>query len=489
MRHIYLSLRIAPFMLGLLSVLLGGFALFNGYAQLFSLSMINESWIDMHTDTAICFIIAGMSLITLYSTKRHMIHVLGGLTFTIGFISLLQYIVAANFGLNFFSTHMSPNSSLIFSLAGIALVLLGRRANSSVTFLTAITVSLVMLCLGIIALCGYLAEIPGTYGWGEFTAMSFFTSCGVIGLSVGIIGYAWMMASKNNISPLCWMHWFVLITAVTTSLLIWQAFNAYIHQIQMQGIAQTTHSFLPSIILLAGFLTSGILSLMTYLAYRAIQGTIAAKKEIVKREEIEKKLLLYTNKLEELALLDSLTGLGNRRYLLQSLSKEMVLLQKTQMPLSVLLLDIDFFKKINDTHGHVIGDTVLQQLGHILQANIRGTDTVSRYGGEEFCIVLGNTSITQAVVVAEKLRACIANAKFTISTNLSLRLTCSIGVCQVRSNIKAINDIFTIVDSALYKAKNMGRNRVYVEEKLLQAVKSQYITAPRFAVKPLAEVE
>jgi len=129
------------------------------------------------------------------------------------------------------------------------------------------------------------------------------------------------------------------------------------------------------------------------------------------------------------------------------------------IPFSVLLLDIDHFKKINDTYGHVAGDHVLQKIGTTLRGKMRAIDTIARYGGEEFCIVLPNALGHQACEVAEKFRRFISEITFS-SGKKSFQITCSIGVYQVHPRVREVNKIFEAVDAALYKAKNSGRNCV-----------------------------
>lgn len=229
-------------------------------------------------------------------------------------------------------------------------------------------------------------------------------------------------------------------------------------------LLEKQHSWLPLTILFVGFLAALLFSLIAYLAQVAKNSATSARREIDLRKKTEHQLIVYSEKLKKLSLLDSLTGINNRRSLSHILEKEITHLRDKGISFSVLLLDIDHFKKINDTYGHVMGDQVLQKVGSILRKNMRATDTVARYGGEEFCIVLPDTTDKQALAIAERLRLLIADMRFYCGKREPFHITGSIGVYQVSSHLKKVQDVFKAVDSALYKAKNSGRNCVIMEQ-------------------------
>ena len=162
--------------------------------------------------------------------------------------------------------------------------------------------------------------------------------------------------------------------------------------------------------------------------------------------------------LETQALTDPLTGLFNRRKLDDVLEKEMILSCDTRTPLSIIFLDIDHFKIVNDTLGHDVGDIVLQELSKIILDTTRSGDFVARWGGEEFMIALQSTNTNSASKIAEKLRVKVQDYNFTDAG----KITISLGVTQLKENEK--KDTFTKrVDEALYEAKNSGRNKVVVK--------------------------
>lgn len=162
-----------------------------------------------------------------------------------------------------------------------------------------------------------------------------------------------------------------------------------------------------------------------------------------------------------LALTDSLTGLYNRRYLLSHLKRLMADTGHRHKPLSVLMLDVDHFKMVNDTHGHAVGDVVLQHITEIMRSNVRNVDTVARLGGEEFVIVMPDTHETFAVRIADRLRQRIADTPTVLPDGRALTVTVSIG-CAMREMLddETMEALMKRANMALYRAKDAGRNRV-----------------------------
>jgi diguanylate cyclase (GGDEF)-like protein len=166
-------------------------------------------------------------------------------------------------------------------------------------------------------------------------------------------------------------------------------------------------------------------------------------------------------KLTHLAEFDGLTGLPNRLQLDQKLKDELSRCSRTAMPLSLILLDIDHFKRCNDTYGHLVGDECLKALGQILRSEVRRPgDLAARYGGEEFCVVLPETPVAGAVAIAEQLRKAVA--ALTLNTDKGpVRLTISLGVATMTPPPHcAATELLKQADAALYQAKADGRNAV-----------------------------
>lgn len=167
------------------------------------------------------------------------------------------------------------------------------------------------------------------------------------------------------------------------------------------------------------------------------------------------------HRLEALAQTDPLTGLVNRRALTIRLVTEMERVRRYNAPLAMLLVDLDHFKLVNDTYGHLAGDDVLIGVAGQLQRAVRSVDLVARYGGEEFVIVLPETGKQGAIAFAERLRDRVATHRFKLAGRQDVRITASIGVAIYPSQgLDSVEDFFRAADLALYRAKGSGRNLV-----------------------------
>jgi diguanylate cyclase (GGDEF)-like protein len=176
---------------------------------------------------------------------------------------------------------------------------------------------------------------------------------------------------------------------------------------------------------------------------------------------IEKIAIL--EKTEAIATHDGLTGLFNHRQFQQLLKEEITRSGRYDDPLALVICDIDFFKKINDTYGHPFGDTVLKEVSRLFESGIRGTiDTAARYGGEEFALILVKTDEAQAVETAERIRATIERTKFINPAGGEVCVTMSFGIAVLGKHARELNDLIRKADKALYRAKANGRNRVEV---------------------------
>lgn len=169
-----------------------------------------------------------------------------------------------------------------------------------------------------------------------------------------------------------------------------------------------------------------------------------------------------TNELRRLAETDTLTGIFNRRSFMVLLNKALSATRRFESPLSILLVDLDHFKKINDTWGHKQGDVALGHFVTIAMSCLRGEDVLGRMGGEEFAVFLPNTSLGDARAVAERLRARVAAIPLGIESG-PIHITISVGVVQCRES-DTPEDVLHRADSAMYRAKENGRNRVEISE-------------------------
>jgi diguanylate cyclase (GGDEF)-like protein len=166
--------------------------------------------------------------------------------------------------------------------------------------------------------------------------------------------------------------------------------------------------------------------------------------------------------IQELASLDSVTGLLNRRALEEVLAREIKAGSRYGSSACFLLVDLDYFKVVNDQLGHLAGDQVLMRTAALMRRAVRDIDAVGRYGGEEFGIVLPHTDLDRALVLAERLRRQIESQEFEADQGI-VRMTASMGIAHIPSvTVHSVSDWITAADSALYDAKALGRNRVAV---------------------------
>lgn len=168
-------------------------------------------------------------------------------------------------------------------------------------------------------------------------------------------------------------------------------------------------------------------------------------------------------KLEYIATHDELTGLLDRSYLLDRFSEEFTRAERYDRDLSIILLDLDDFKKVNDDYGHLAGDEVLSRVGEMLSDTVRESDIIGRYGGEEFCLVLPETTVEEAIEFAERIRKTIEKLEFETDRDEPFAVTASVGVTERQSTDEEIRQMIGRADRALYQAKDRGKNQVIKE--------------------------
>jgi diguanylate cyclase (GGDEF)-like protein len=166
-----------------------------------------------------------------------------------------------------------------------------------------------------------------------------------------------------------------------------------------------------------------------------------------------------SRRLKGMAITDSLTGAFNRRYMELQAGRALQDWERHQRSVSLLLMDVDHFKKINDEFGHSVGDTALKNLVSLLKERIRGVDTLCRFGGEEFVLLLSETTALQAKIVANQLRRAVEQSQLLPRGSMTI----SVGICDVRQ-VPDFESWFRLADAALYSAKDLGRNRVELAE-------------------------
>lgn len=242
----------------------------------------------------------------------------------------------------------------------------------------------------------------------------------------------------------------IVLSSLMLTLLM-SSFNAY----ERLYLFTRTHRLITLdefTVFMPSFLAMGFI-LLSYQKIRELE------LEIARRKETEKALKESENRYKALSITDDLTGLYNSRHFYNELQVEMDRSIRYDSTLSLLLLDIDDFKRYNDTYGHLEGDKILALLGKILLGSLRSVDSAFRYGGEEFTVILPETSVEDAVTVAERIRERFETQMLSFKPDEKVRGTLSIGVSQYQPEEDC--QVFARrADNALYMAKEQGKNRV-----------------------------
>ncbi len=180
----------------------------------------------------------------------------------------------------------------------------------------------------------------------------------------------------------------------------------------------------------------------------------------IKRHRYAVALRESVNQTMAMAVIDELTGLYNRRYFERHVALMLEKSIEQGRDMALMILDIDFFKPVNDNHGHSVGDLVLKEFAQRLKSSLRGVDLACRYGGEEFVVLMPDTSQSKAQNIAERVRRCIADRRFSLSGDLYIDITVSLGVALGNKENDTPEALLKRADNALYRAKDQGRNRV-----------------------------
>jgi len=227
------------------------------------------------------------------------------------------------------------------------------------------------------------------------------------------------------------------------------------------GVTVYSHSCLELDNLIRSFNT---MSFCLSNSFQHLDRAITHWEEQARKTRQDRNELLKNNiNLRELVMQDHLTGAFNRRYLIQQIRQQVELAIRYKQPMAVLFVDIDHFKKINDTYGHQTGDEVLKEFVHVMKSTIRSTDILTRYGGEEFIVLAPQTDHASAILLAERIRQTTANKPFRTSKG-NTHFTISLGVSSFKGKnqepVKIIEKLLFLADYNCYKAKVRGRNQV-----------------------------
>ncbi len=241
-----------------------------------------------------------------------------------------------------------------------------------------------------------------------------------------------------------------------------------LHKVEFEGQYLSTEEWYLSI------MAFWLVIILAFLAYRIVKLSDEVRQQKRREQElleINALLDMRGKQLEEKSRTDSLTGAFNRQGIEEAIKLGLWEWRSHSKPLSIVMMDIDHFKRINDNYGHAVGDQVLAEVTSLVQEYIRSDDLFARWGGEEFVLVCRNTRVGQAVTIAEKLRELIASATFAQDLAQGLKVTVSMGVAGLSAN-EPLESLFKSADDALYAAKHGGRNRVVVADSELHLANS-----------------
>jgi diguanylate cyclase (GGDEF)-like protein len=288
-----------------------------------------------------------------------------------------------------------------------------------------------LLIIGLEAASGLLVllALAGLLWWGTWLAHSL----AVIGPIVAI--FAGVRAWSNGYQParVYLLAWLVLLMGV----MAWGAWSlGWLDRLRPPQMTLTV----------AAALESCLLTLALAERVRTIQ---AERRVLAQREQ----------RYHRLSITDELTGLYNQRYFWSKLASESERALQAGRPLSLVLMDLDDFKRLNDAHGHDAGDKVLAEAGRLLRENLRPADTACRYGGEEFALILPGVDGGAAFEVAERVRRTLADLPIAINPSQTVRITASLGAARIAAGDVA-STLFKRADRALYEAKARGKNQV-----------------------------
>jgi diguanylate cyclase (GGDEF)-like protein len=193
------------------------------------------------------------------------------------------------------------------------------------------------------------------------------------------------------------------------------------------------------------------------LFYRSVERMTTALAEI---EEAHRQARAAQAELRRLASIDELTGVANRRWFTAMAGRELERCRRFHHPLALLMIDVDHFKRVNDTHGHAVGDEVLKAFTRVLESNLRSVDLLGRLGGEEFAVILPEAELAAAMQTGERLRGSVEALRFPIESGKVLHITASVGIAILNGGGESLDSLLARADAALYAAKGQGRNRV-----------------------------
>ena len=464
-----------------IAIAAGALVLLGWVFDVAALKSVFPGLVTMKVNTAVTFIMAGASLwhtspANQCRVQRIISQLFATAVLLFGLGTLGEYISGHDFGMDQLLMReetklpgdipgrMAIVTAINFSLLGSALLLLDSKSKGLVP-----VVHLLCVMIAVIAgsgLVGYAYSIEALYRIKQaYTAMAVHTAAIFLVIAFGIVNarpdYPFRRIMTSSSAEVVATRHLLFAAILFPFVAGWLVMKGY----RAGYFVEATGMSLLAVSTMAGF---GVLVLRnTGLLYEADALRRRAEDELRRHEaQLEEVIARRTEELnkanealEQQARFDFLTGLINRRFFMELAETELTRALRYESALSVLMLDVDHFKQINDTHGHQAGDAVLKNLAGIFGKTLREIDIVGRVGGEEFAIILPQTDREKAFEAAERLRRVVANAIISLENGLPLTCTASIGVATLAQDGN-IDRLLHRADQALYAAKRAGRNQV-----------------------------
>jgi diguanylate cyclase (GGDEF)-like protein len=461
--------RTAALAAGAASALLGLAVVLGWHLHLASVIQVHPAFAPMQYNTALGFLLGGVGLL---AAQRKRVALACGMAMALlGLLTLFTLVFATDIGLDqLFMQHyitvatsrpgrMAPNTALCFVLNGSALVLAGWGSPLRLRWQGVSLLASLAIGLSFAALMGYIVGLPTAYGWGNLTRMAVHTALGFIVLSLGLIALGAQAPNPER----GWRPWALGAIVSTITVTLWQAL--------LQTDASSGHA--AEFVLAFGLLMALALARATAYALelrRAASATALALAQLGQEIQERKKA---EQQVRQLAFYDMLTQLPNRLLLSERLQQSRAASKRTGHYGAAMFLDMDNFKPLNDTHGHAVGDLLLVEAAKRLLHCVRETDTVARFGGDEFVVVLSELSMdparsaAQALQVAEKIQAALSEPYLLAATPECLvehRCTVSIGIALFDATASDTDTMLKQADAAMYEAKDAGRHAIRMHQ-------------------------
>lgn len=436
--------------------------------------------VSMKANNALAFILASLALYLFNNTARWVYklqRIIALFIFTLGISALYQYVTQTTLPyvdqwlINpqlssvifdekyILSYRMSPLAAINLTMVSISIFLLSNQHSNRQLNIARLFVIPVILS-SILVLIGYAYGVRDLYRFGFFVPLSPISAISFILLSISLLfiraerGFMRLFVGRTLGSKMArWLLPTLIIVFVTIGWMCRQGnlMHAYNNQFEVSILIFLTLLLSSALIIWQSRIQHGQELLRQHAQHALELNNLALEKKVQQRTQQLENLM---RELEILSLTDGLTGIANRRAFEQRLNIEWLRANRYHHPLSIVMMDIDHFKKINDVFGHQTGDEVLQQVAAMLMQAARNTDLVCRYGGEEFIVVMMDTALPEALIAAERFRTYIFSNNWLVTP-----VTVSIGVASLQAN-QTVEQLLKEADQALYQAKSTGRNQV-----------------------------